>query len=33
MSLAEYLDAAILVLLLIWFTMDRFNIYFRRPPS
>lgn len=32
MTLADKLDTAILILLCAWFTMDRFNIYFRRQP-
>ncbi len=32
MSVGEKLDAAILALLIIWFVMDRFNIYLRKTP-
>jgi hypothetical protein len=31
--LSEILEAAILVVLVAWAILDRFNIYFRRPPK
>jgi hypothetical protein len=32
MTIGEKLDATILALLLVWFVMDRFNIYLRKTP-
>lgn len=33
MTLSEKLDAAILVWLVLWAFLDRFNVYFRKPPE
>lgn len=33
MTLSEKLDAGILVLLVVWMTLDRCNFYFRKPPE
>jgi hypothetical protein len=30
MSFSEWLELALLVLLIVWFVMDRFDLYFRR---